>query len=145
MTVEKILKGKGDEIFAVRPDHTIAEAAQLLTNRRIGVALVCEGGTCVGVLSERDIVLGLARHKANALTMPVKALMSSPVVTCNPGDKVKDIMSVMTQRRVRHLPVVAEDGLVGMVSIGDVIKHRLAEKQLEAAIMRDYAVGIAAQ
>lgn len=145
MTVEKILRGKGDDIFAVRPDHTIAEAAQLLTNRRIGAALVCEGGTCVGVLSERDIVLGLAKHKGDALTMPVKTLMSSPVVTCNPGDKVKDIMSVMTQRRIRHLPVVAEDGLVGMVSIGDVIKHRLKEKQLEAAIMRDYAVGIAAQ
>lgn len=144
MTVEKILKGKGDDIFAVHPDHTIAEAAQLLTNRRIGAALVCNGSTCVGVLSERDIVLGLAKHKADALTMPVKALMSSPVVTCTPGDRVKDIMSVMSQRRIRHLPVVADDSLVGMVSIGDVIKHRLAEKQLEAAIMREYA-GIAAQ
>lgn len=144
MTVQKILKHKGDEIFAVRPEHTIAEAAQLLTNRRIGVALVCDGVTCVGVLSERDIVLGLAKHKGNALTMPVRALMTSPVVTCAPGDKVKAIMSVMTERRIRHLPVVAENALVGMVSIGDVIKHRLAEKQLEAAVLRDYAA-VAAQ
>lgn len=144
MTVERILKHKGGAIYAVRPDHTVAEAAQLLTNRRIGVALVCDGATCVGVLSERDIVLGLARHKADALTMPVRALMSSPVVTCNPRDRVKDIMAVMTERRIRHLPVVAEEGVIGMVSIGDVIKHRLAEKQLEAAVMREYA-GIAAQ
>lgn len=144
MTVERILKQKGGDIFAVRPEHTIAEAAQLLTNRRIGVALVCDGGTCVGVLSERDIVLGLAKHKGDALTMPVKALMSSPVVTCGPRDRVKDIMAVMTERRIRHLPVVAEAGLVGMVSIGDVVQHRLAEKQLEAAIMREYAA-VAAQ
>jgi CBS domain-containing protein len=144
MTVEKILKGKGDDVFAVRPDHTIAEAAQLLTNRRIGAAMVCEGGTCVGVLSERDIVLALAKHKGNALTMSVKSLMSSPVVTCKPRDKVKDIMSVMTERRIRHVPVIVEDDLVGMVSIGDVIKHRLAEKQLEAAILREFA-GVAAQ
>lgn len=144
MTVEKILKHKGAEVFAVRPEHTVAEAAQLLTNRRIGVALVCDGGACVGVLSERDIVLGLAKHKGAALTMPVRALMSSPVVTCDPRDRVKDVMSVMTERRIRHLPVVAENSLVGMVSIGDVIKHRLAEKQLEAAVMRDYAA-VAAQ
>lgn len=144
MTVEKILKGKGDDVFAVHPEHTIAEAAQLLTNRRIGAAMVCDGAICVGVLSERDIVLALAKYKGNALAMSVRSLMSSPVVTCNPRDKVKDIMSVMTERRIRHVPVVFEDDLVGMVSIGDVIKHRLAEKQLEAAVLRDFA-GVAAQ
>ncbi len=144
MTVERILKYKGGDVFSVRPDHTVAEAAQVLHNRRIGAAVVCDGQACVGVLSERDIVRGLVSHGGKALTMPVKALMSSPVVSCAPKDRVKDVMDVMNTRRIRHLPVVRDDTIIGMVSIGDVVERRLAEKQLEAAVLRDFALAASA-
>jgi CBS domain-containing protein len=144
MTVERILRYKGGDVFSVRPDHTVADAAHVLHSRKIGAAMVCDGHACVGVLSERDIVQGLAAHGGKALSMPVRALMSSPVVTCGPKDRIKDVMDVMSTRRIRHLPVVRDDTIVGMVSIGDVVGQRLAEKQLEAAVLRDFALAASA-
>ncbi len=140
MTVERILKYKGTDVFSVRPEHTVAEAAQVLHNNRIGAAMVCDGLTCVGVLSERDIVQGVVKHGNKALAMPVKALMSSPVVTCTCKDRIKDVMEVMNTRRIRHLPVIRDETIVGMISIRDVVEQRLAEKQLEAAVLRDFAL-----
>ncbi|BAE49376.1 CBS domain-containing protein [Paramagnetospirillum magneticum] len=91
------------------------------------------------MLSERDIVKGLAQYGKAALEMPVRNVMSSPVVTCSPGDSVKTIMGVMTERRIRHLPVLEKDELVGIVSIGDAVNFRLTEAQMEMNVLRDVA------
>jgi len=142
MSVEAILKTKGSNVFTVRPEHSVADAAALLTTKRVGVAVVCDAkGKLVGVLSERDIVKGLAQYGKAALEMPVRNVMSSPVVTCSPADTVKSVMEVMTERRIRHLPVLEKDGdLLGIVSIGDAVNFRLHEAQLEMSVLRDFAV-----
>ncbi len=140
MSVEAILKSKGSNIFTIRPEHSVADAAALLTNKRVGVAVVCDAkGRLQGVLSERDIVKGLSQYGKGALEMPVRNVMSSPVVTCAPSDSVKAIMEVMTERRIRHLPVVEKDELLGIVSIGDAVNFRLHETQLEVGVLRDFA------
>ncbi|RAU23187.1 CBS domain-containing protein [Paramagnetospirillum kuznetsovii] len=140
MSVETILKTKGSNVFTVRPEHTVAEAAALLTNKKVGVAVVCDAkGKLVGVLSERDIVKGLTQYGKGALEMAVRNVMSSPVVTCGPSDTVKGIMEVMTERRIRHLPVVEKDDLLGIVSIGDAVNFRLHEAQMEMNVLRDFA------
>lgn len=141
MSVESILKTKGSVVFTIRPEHSVADAAALLTNKKVGVAVVCDAkGKLQGVLSERDIVKGLSQYGKAALEMPVRNVMSSPVVTCAPGDSVKSVMSVMTERRIRHLPVVEKDELLGIVSIGDAVNFRLTEAQLEMGVLRDVAV-----
>jgi CBS domain-containing protein len=140
MSVEAILKTKGSNVFTVRLEHTISEAAALLTTKKVGVAVVCDAkGKLVGVLSERDIVKGISQYGKGALEMAVRNVMSSPVVTCAPGDSVKAIMEVMTERRIRHLPVVENDYLLGIVSIGDAVNFRLHEAQMEMNVLRDFA------
>lgn len=140
MSVESILKTKGSVVFTIRPEHSVADAAALLTNKKVGVAVVCDAkGKLQGVLSERDIVKGLSQYGKAALEMPVRNVMSSPVVTCAPGDSVKTIMGVMTERRIRHLPVVEKDELIGIVSIGDAVNFRLTEAQMEMNVLRDVA------
>lgn len=140
MSVEAILKTKGSVVFTIRPEHSVADAAALLTNKKVGVAVVCDAkGKLQGVLSERDIVKGLSQYGKAALEMPVRNVMSSPVVTCAPGDSVKTIMGVMTERRIRHLPVVEKEELLGIVSIGDAVNFRLTEAQMEMNVLRDVA------
>ena len=140
MSVEAILKTKGSNVFTVRPEHSVADAAALLTNKKVGVAVVCDAkGKLMGVLSERDIVKGLSQYGKGALEMPVRNVMSSPVVTCSPGDTVKSVLEVMTERRIRHLPVVEKDELLGIVSIGDAVNFRLHEAQMEMSVLRDFA------
>jgi CBS domain-containing protein len=140
MSVEAILKTKGSNVFTVRPEHSVADAAALLTNKKVGVAVVCDAkGKLVGVLSERDIVKGLSQFGKGALEMPVRNVMSSPVVTCGPSDSVKAVMEVMTERRIRHLPVIEKDELLGIVSIGDAVNFRLHEAQMEMNVLRDFA------
>jgi len=140
MSVEAILKTKGSVVFTIRPEHSVADAAALLTSKKVGVAVVCDAkGKLQGVLSERDIVKGLSQYGKAALEMPVRNVMSSPVVTCAPGDSVKGILGVMTERRIRHLPVVEKDELIGIVSIGDAVNFRLHEAQLEMGVLRDVA------
>ncbi|CAA7612996.1 CBS domain-containing protein [Magnetospirillum sp. SS-4] len=140
MSVEAILKTKGSNVFTVRPEHAVADAAALLTNKKVGVAVVCDAkGKLVGVLSERDIVKGLSQYGKSALEMPVRNIMSSPVVTCSPSDSIKAVMEVMTERRIRHLPVVEKDELLGIVSIGDAVNFRLHEAQMEMNVLRDFA------
>ena len=140
MSVETILKTKGSVVFTIRPEHSVADAAALLTNKKVGVAVVCDAkGKLQGVLSERDIVKGMAQYGKAALEMPVRNVMSSPVVTCSPGDSVKTIMGVMTERRIRHLPVLEKDELIGIVSIGDAVNFRLTEAQMEMNVLRDVA------
>jgi CBS domain-containing protein len=140
MSVEAILKTKGSNVFTVRPEHSVADVAALLTNKKVGVAVVCDAkGKLVGVLSERDIVKGLSQYGKAALEMPVRNIMSSPVVTCGPSDSVKAVMEVMTERRIRHLPVIDRDELLGIVSIGDAVNFRLHEAQMEMNVLRDFA------
>lgn len=140
MSVEAILKNKGCNVFTIRPEHSVADAAALMSSKRVGVAVVCDAkGRLMGVVSERDIVSGVTQYGKGLMDMPVRNIMSSPVVTCGPGDSVKKIMEVMTERRIRHLPVVDGDELLGMVSIGDAVNFRLNEAQMETAVLRDFA------
>jgi CBS domain-containing protein len=138
--VADILKSKGSAVKTVRPDETALELAEQLRAERIGAAIVSADGTTIdGIISERDLAYGLAAHASKLPTIPVERLMTKVVVVCSPEDTIDKVVSVMTQHRIRHLPVKSGDRLVGMISIGDVLKHRLTEVQLEAEVLRDYA------
>ncbi|GMG83758.1 CBS domain-containing protein [Paralimibaculum aggregatum] len=140
MKVEEILKAKGQEVVTVRPSESIATFAHRLRMAGIGAMIVSEDGARMdGIISERDVVRGLAEYGANCLTMAVSNLMTSRVVTCGPADSIAQIARLMTQNRIRHLPVVDGRRLVGLVSIGDVVKHRFEEMELEAHVLRDIA------
>ncbi len=141
MNVEAILKSKGGNVFTIRPEHSVGEMARLVANKKIGAVVVCDAqGRVVGMVSERDVVRALADYGKGALDMPIRNIMSSPAVTCSPGESVKRVLEVMTERRIRHLPVVEKDHLVGIVSIGDAVSHRLHERQVEVDVLRDIAV-----
>lgn len=141
MKVKEILKSKGTRVVTVRPHSTVDALAHRLRLEGIGAAVVSEDGDRVdGIVSERDIVRGLAEHGPRLLDLPVSNIMASSVVTCTPEDSVKEVMRRMTIRRVRHLPVVEGGKLAGIVSIGDVVKNRLDEIELEANVLRDYIV-----
>lgn len=141
MSVEAILKIKGGNVFTIRPDHSVTDAAALMAAKKVGVAIVTDSkGRIAGVLSERDIVGGLTQFGKGVTDMPVRNLMTTLVATCTPTDSVKEIMQVMNDRRIRHLPVVDNDELVGIVSIGDAVNFRLKEAQLEMNVLRDFAV-----
>lgn len=139
MHVEHILNQKGREVVAVTPGSTIGEAAKLMAERRIGAVLVRgEAGFVAGILSERDIVRGLAAAGGDCADLTVDSLMTRDVAYCSPADSIDQIMQVMTERRFRHLPVMDENILVGMISIGDVVKYRIGEIEGEAEAMRAY-------
>ncbi|MGH6934507.1 MAG: CBS domain-containing protein [Dongiaceae bacterium] len=139
MLVRNILDTKGNRVVTAQPGATIAAVSGLLSENRIGAVLVTdESGGIVGVLSERDIVNGLARHGAAVTNLTVADLMTRNVHTCRPGDTIADIMAVMTERHIRHLPVLDDDRLAGMISIGDVVKYRLDEAKLEVDSLREY-------
>lgn len=141
MTVADILDVKGNVVSTVRADATIYHVANELKSRCIGAAIVStDGVTIEGIISERDIAYGIATYSVSLATMTVDQLMISGVVACSPNDTIYDVMCVMTQRRIRHLPVQRGDRLVGIISIGDVLKHRLREVQMEADVLRDYAI-----
>lgn len=141
MSVEAILKAKGSNVFTVRPEHAVADAAALMSTKKVGVAVVCDAkGGIVGVVSERDIVSGITQFGKGVIDMPVRNIMTSPVLSCAPSDSVKHVMEIMTERRIRHLPVVEGGELRGMVSIGDAVNFRLREAQMETAVLRDIAV-----
>ncbi len=139
MKVEHILQGKGSEVFAVRETATIAEAVTLLADKNIGAVIVKNAsGGVAGILSERDIVRRLKTQGAEVLAAPVSACMTANVVSCRLADTIDELMSKMTQRRIRHVPVVENGALVGLVSIGDVVKHKIEITEQEAAALRDY-------
>ena len=140
MSVEAILKVKGNNVFTVRPEHSLADAATLLATKKVGVAVVCDSrGTVLGILSERDIVKALSTYGKGALDLAVRNVMTSPAVTCALGDHAKSVLEVMTDRRIRHLPVIENGELLGIVSIGDAVNFRLKEAQTEVGVLRDYA------
>jgi CBS domain-containing protein len=140
MTVEAILKRKGVRVSTIGKEATIAAASQRLNLDHIGALVVVEGSRVVGIISERDIIGGLAHHGAMALEKRVEELMTWPVITCTRNQAIKDIMSLMTRHRIRHLPVVEEDALLGIVSIGDVVKHRLEELEMETGVLHDLMI-----
>ncbi|HYD65072.1 CBS domain-containing protein [Azospirillum sp.] len=142
MHVAAVLKRKGTDIVTVRPDEPIAAVARTLAERRIGAALVVDGGAPAGILSERDIVRGVAKHGSAVLQQPASALMTRDLVTCQPTDTVAQVMAVMSERRIRHLPVMDGERLAGVISIGDVVKARLDDAELEVESLRGYVAGI---
>ena len=138
MKVSAILKSKGTKVVTTRPGATIAAIIRMMRIEGIGALVVSEDGAKVtGLISERDIVLGLAEHGPDVLGMQVSELMNRAVATCSPEESIKQVMAEMTRRRVRHLPVVDRGVLCGMISIGDVVKNRLEEMELEFNVLRD--------
>ena len=139
MQVRHILRDKGREVISISVDATLSEAARLLARKRIGALVVRDrDGGLAGILSERDIVRALAEASVNALAQSVSAHMTRAVETCSESDSIEDLMEVMTHRRLRHLPVLEEEHLRGIVSIGDVVKTRIAETVREAENLREY-------
>jgi CBS domain-containing protein len=138
MKVASILKGKGGHVVTVKPDTPISTAVRELTSKGIGALVVSEdGATVLGILSERDIVQALALYGARLLDLHVSDVMVRRVVTCSADDTITRIMADMTRHRIRHLPVVEHGTMQGIVSIGDVVKHRLDELETEANILRE--------
>lgn len=138
MSVGEILKAKGAEVETIQRDATVAEAVERLRDQSIGALVVSpDGQTVEGVLSERDVIRGLADHQDALGSMKVKDLMTKSVRTCSLEDTVEQVMLQMTEHRARHFPVLQEGRLVGIVSIGDVVKNRLDEVQLENRVLRD--------
>ena len=137
--VSDVLRHKGDRVVTVMPQQPVAAAVQLLTKNRIGAApVVDEQGQIVGIVSERDIIRGMAENAGALLALPVGQLMTREVKTCVPEDRLIDLMQVMTRQRIRHLPVVHNGALCGIVSIGDVVKQRLEEIQSEVEDLHRY-------
>ena len=139
MTVKAILSVKGTDVFTIEPTANLAGAARLLADRKVG-ALVVTGPDrrVIGIVSERDIVQELAAHGTAALELPLTDIMTRNVTTCGIGDTISMVMERMTNGKFRHLPVVEQGRLAGLVSIGDVVKHRLKEMEREQSALRDY-------
>jgi CBS domain-containing protein len=139
MNVAAILKQKGRAVTTASPSTSLQEIAEKLAAKRIGaIVVVGADGEVAGIISERDIVRALAEHGNSCLSQPASAMMTHRVVTCQEADTLDELMGMMTARRFRHLPVVTEGALVGIISIGDVVKHHVAEVEMEATAMRDY-------
>ena len=139
MTVKAILSAKGTEVLTIEPTTNLAAAAKLLAERKIG-ALVVTGPDqrVVGIVSERDIVQELAAHGPAALDLALTEVMTRKVTTCSASDTISSVMERMTAGKFRHLPVLDQGRLAGIVSIGDVVKHRLQEMEREQSALRDY-------
>lgn len=138
MGVAQILTVKGADVVNVTPESTVREVVERLTARRIGAVLVCNGCDVVGILSERDVVRGLAAHGSAILDRQARDIMTAPVITIRPMESVATAMEMMTDRRIRHLPVMESGELVGIVSIGDLVKRRIEDAEQEALALKDY-------
>jgi CBS domain-containing protein len=139
MIVKSILAAKGGEVISIEPTATLDTAVETLARHRIGALLVLgPDRRVIGILSERDIVRVLAERGADVLAQPLAQVMTRKVVTCSPADSVGVLMERMTTGKFRHLPVMEQDKLIGIISIGDVVKHRLMEMEQEQAALKDY-------
>lgn len=139
MIIEQILNDKGREVITLLADNTLCEAARLLDERRIGAVVTLDAdGEIIGVLSERDIVRQFARQGADAVDMSVAGAMTRAVITISAEASVDEALQLMTDRRIRHLPVVRNNRLTGFVSIGDLVKWKIAETEAEAEAMKSY-------
>lgn len=141
MKVENVLRTKGTAVVTVRPNETIDALVHRFKFEKIGAVVVSSDGKAIeGMISERDVVRGLAEHGTDLLTRRVSEEMTRQVVTCAPDDSLKDVMRKMTQHRIRHLPVTEGGKLAGIISIGDVVKNRLDDMEMEANVLRDYII-----
>jgi CBS domain-containing protein len=139
LTVSTILTAKGRDVVTIEPGASLAAAAEVLAKKRIGAVVILGADhRIVGILSERDIVRSIAERGADALGKPVSVAMTRTVSTCNEAETVSSIMERMSAGKFRHMPVIGQGRLVGMVSIGDVVKHRLHAMERDSAAMRDY-------
>jgi len=139
MKVEQILLSKGTEVYAVAPDDKIADAVALLNEKNIGVVMVKEAsGKVAGILSERDIVRRLGRHGSSTLSMRVSECMTPDPVTCGRETTLDALLAKMTDRRIRHMPIVENETLIGLVSIGDVVKRKIDQSEQEAQALKEY-------
>ena len=138
MLVSQILKRKGDLVFTTSPSETIAAVAGLLHQRGVGALVVLESGQVAGIVSERDVVRVVAERGAGALEAPVSSCMTKDVLFAEPDETVDSLLGRMTDRRIRHLPVCKKDRLVGIVSIGDLVKSKISEVEAEAEGLKSY-------
>ena len=138
MTIAAILSTKGGDVATIDSAAPLAQAVVDLADKRIGALVVTQGGSVVGVFSERDLVKCLGKRGAAALDEPVSAAMSAPAISAEPTTPVLTALALMTQKRFRHLPVMTGGQLVGIVSIGDLVKYRIDSIEHEAAAMRSY-------
>ncbi|PCJ71690.1 MAG: inosine-5-monophosphate dehydrogenase [Rhodobiaceae bacterium] len=138
MNVEVILKAKGADVTTITSSETLGAAVELLHKKKIGAIVVVDAGRVCGILSERDIVKALAAAGAEALDLPIAQVMTANVVSCKLSDTIDQLMGAMTGGRFRHIPVIEDDELIGIISIGDAVKHRIAETEMEAEQLRLY-------
>ena len=138
MTIAAVLRTKGSEVETITTHDRVADAVARLGERRIGALPVVEGDEIVGIMSERDVIYCLRDHGAEVLDWPVSRVMSSPAITASPDTDVLAALALMTQRRIRHLPVTEAGVIRGIVSIGDLVKHRMERIEAEADAMRSY-------
>ena len=138
MLVSQILRSKGDTVFTVGPADTVDAVAGLLNTRRVGALVVLDNDRVVGIVSERDIVRIVAEGGGEALTRPVSSCMTKDVLYADPGETVDSLLTRMTDRRIRHLPVCRKERLVGIVSIGDLVKSKISEVEAEADGLKAY-------
>jgi CBS domain-containing protein len=142
MRITDVLRGKGDLVVTIAPDQSVRALLDVLAEHRVGALVVSPNGTEVaGIVSERDVVRRLQSEGAGMLDKPVRSIMTAEVHTCTPDTTVEDLMVMMTERRIRHVPVVVEGRMRGIVSIGDVVKHRIGELQTERDHLTAYITG----
>jgi CBS domain-containing protein len=138
MLVSQILKAKGDLVFTATPSETVSAICALLHSRRVGAMIIMDGDRVAGIVSERDVVRVMAEQGASALQQPVSSCMTRDVVFAEPNETVNSLLSRMTDRRLRHLPVCEGERLIGIVSIGDLVKHKISEVEAEADGLKAY-------
>lgn len=139
MNVAAILKSKGRAVSTARPDATLLEISQKLAQKKIGAIIVVgDGGSLDGIISERDVIRAISESGAAALKLPVSQVMTKNVISCSEMSVIEELMELMTKGRFRHLPVLEDGKLVGIVSIGDVVKNHVAEVEMEVTAMRGY-------
>ena len=138
MTIAAILSSKGRDVATIGAGDPVSAAVATLGERRIGALPVVEGDRIVGIMSERDVIYCLRDHGAEVLDWPVSRVMTAPAITADPSTPILSALALMTQRRIRHLPVTEDERLAGIVSIGDLVKHRMERIEAEAEAMRTY-------
>lgn len=138
MKAKHILRSKGADVFAIGPDDSVADAVAMLNQRNIGAVIVCKDDKVVGILSERDVVRKMGKRESDVMATRVADCMTADPFTCSPDETVDDLMAKMTDKRIRHLPVTENGRIIGVISIGDVVKRKIEEAEHEAAALKEY-------
>ena len=141
ITVKDLLEVKGDAVYTITPDASVLSALTAMADKEIGILIVMDGDRMVGVISERDFVREIARTGVCIIDEPVKAHMTSDVITIRPGDSIDECMNLMTYKHIRHLPVVENGKLIGLVSIGDVVKGTISSREMTIEQLENYIEG----